>query len=154
MKKQYQDRSPAEATRVDATHLDTDFIALPADLAYWGERAAELLGKKLRAHAVRKRLFAEKFLAYKASTVAGTGKSPSEEICKQMVEVDEEYAEAVDVEIGAIVELARIDAILSAINAKRDALMSLGASARDERRSELNIRDVEANRRATAGQDD
>jgi len=149
-----KDRSPADATRIDVAHLETDFVALPSDLAYWGERYAEALGKKLRARAIRKRLFAERFLALKATTVAGTGKSPSEEICKQMVEVDETYSSALDDEIGYDVELARLDGVLSAINAKRDSLTHLGASARDERRSELNVRDLDANRRATGGQDD
>ena len=148
-----KDRTPADATRIDVAHLDTDFVSLSSDLAYWGEQSASSYGKKLRARALRKRLFAEKFLAIKASTVAGTGRSPSEEVAKQMVEVDEEYAEAVDLEIDAEVVLARHDAICSAINAKRDALQHLGAAARDERRSELNIRDAETNRRAREGQD-
>ena len=148
------DRTPQDATSISTGHLQTDFVALPSDLAYWGERAAEALGKRLRARALRKRLFAEKFLELKQTVVAGTGKSPSEKVCEEMVELDDLYKKAVDVEIDTIVECARLDAVVSAIGAKRDSLTHLGARERDERAAELHIQGKEYDRQAAANQDD
>lgn len=129
----------AQVVQVDSLDVDGHFNRLPADIARWTERYADALGRALRAEARQRRTFAELFLEYKA-TLLENGKNMSEEVAKYKTRCNPKYVEAQDAEIDAEVARVRIEGVLNALRAKKDALVSLGAGMRAEMNANPSIR--------------
>lgn len=108
-----------------------EFVRVPADLAYWGERYAEAVKAFLTAEHERKVCWAKTHLSVK-ELASLKGQKISEKDTEAWVEQTPEYQTAKLVEIEAEAGKAAAKARLDAVSAKKDMTMSLGAHIRSE----------------------
>lgn len=120
-----------ECIQVEPEALRQEFIRIPADLAYWGERFAVAVREHLAAEHHRKVTYAKVHLIVK-QTAADKGQKISEKDTEAWVEQTPEVmaARAAEIEAEGAMQLAR--SRRDAIMAKKDMVVSLGAQARAE----------------------
>jgi hypothetical protein len=138
-----------DSVNVEPEALDEEFIRIAADLAYWNERyarahKAHLLAKldAERAEAVlllevRETALTEWRAAKLASAGAkdkgeSAGREPAGEIVRARMVSDPRYHEVRLAELEAEVERTRLRGVVSALEAKKDMLQSIGAKLRSE----------------------
>lgn len=130
-----------DSTRIDPINVKDEFVRVSADMAYWGEQFAQasrtLQRKKLNYEQVRAALWLEK-----REGASRTGKKPpTVDDIKAMVETADELDEAKGALIDAEYERDRIKAVLEAVRAKKDMLISFGAHVRAEMNGDPVIRE-------------
>lgn len=120
-----------ECIAVEHEALRQEFIRLPADLAYWGERYAVAVRDHLAAEHNRKVTYAKVHLIVKEQA-ALKGQKISEKDTESWVEQTPEViaARAEEIEAEGTMHLAR--SRRDAVAAKKDMIVSLGATARAE----------------------
>lgn len=120
-----------ECLTIEHEALRQEFIRIPADLAYWGERYAIAVGAHLAAEHDRKVIYAKTHLIVK-ETAALKGQKISEKDTESWVEQTPEVmtARTTEIEAEATMHLAR--SRRDALMAKKDMVVSLGAMARSE----------------------
>jgi hypothetical protein len=133
----------AECVYIDQADIGREFIELPAKIAYWGERYAQAVKAYLEAYAERKRVFGELMCdpLLVGDLENDLGKKPTAEQTKGRVLNEDRYKLAVMLEASTEAERERLRSMLNALSAKRDALVSLGASTRIEMQRDPLIRD-------------
>lgn len=111
--------------------LQEEFRRIPADMAYWGERYAEATREALRTYAGRKLAYAEALLRVKGQAKV-TGGKLSEAEAAAHAETDPMYQQAVldevEAEAAKVAAKTRFDAVV----AKKDMIVSIGATQRAE----------------------
>lgn len=120
-----------ESVEITPEALNEEFARIPADMAYWGERYAEATQDALRSYAARKLAHAKAFLQVK-HYAATTGTKITETEATSKVEVDSAYQAAVLAEVEAESAKLLAKTRFEAISAKRDMIISLGATQRAE----------------------
>jgi hypothetical protein len=126
-----QERSIDDCVRIDHSNLDAEFVSLPADLAYWSARYADVYQHFLEKKFVRETVHARLYEAHQARLLSfGNRKAPTIAEIEGQIATDDEYQEAMAAEIAAEASKVRIYGYLDAIRAKRDMLISLGAKER------------------------
>lgn len=140
--------------------LNEEFVSLSAHIAYWAERRARAYRAYLVAKLERERTVSRLRLTVRETleaaveeveeTLAGprpkkNGGAKKRSVTESMVDArvltDPDYLAARQVEIDTEVEEMRIAGVLTALAAKRDALVGLGASLRIEMQHEPAIRE-------------
>lgn len=123
--------------------INEEYTRLTSDVAYWNERYARATETYLLAKAERERT--EGRLLCDAEMVAELGerlgKKPTVDQIKGEILVDPKFEEAKTAEIAAEVERIRCRGAVEALATKRDMLVSLGATLREDMKRELLIRD-------------
>lgn len=118
------------AVTIDQHDLAGEYARVPADLAYWGVLAAESEAAYQRAKDELRRLEGEATLAAQASSFGG--KSPNADRVKALVEQMPQVQDARRAVTRADAVRRRHRAIVDAISAKLQSLVSLGAQLRRE----------------------
>jgi hypothetical protein len=152
------ERYAKEAVDMAPEAMEEEYVRLPADLAYWNERYARalkvFLTTKARSKTMaallkiehRERLF-EEFQAKKEEK----GKSGSGRVTDSMVdaalEQDERWQNMQAQLVDAEVEMVRVKGTAEAVRAKKDMLVSLGASIRAEIEGDPIVRKAHADAR-------
>ncbi len=108
-----------------------EFVRVPADLAYWGERFAEAVKDFLTAEHERKTCYAITRLKIRELAQL-RGEKLTEKDCDAWVEQTPEYTACKLAEITCEAAKFAAKARLDAVSAKRDMCMSLGAHIRAE----------------------
>lgn len=120
-----------ESVGITPEAISEEFIRTPSDMAYWGERYAESVTRALRAYHDRKRAYAEALL-----TVKGLAKANNEKLTEAdaaaKAEVDPSYQAAVVEEAEAEGAKAAAKTRFDAVVAKKDMIVSIGATQRAE----------------------
>lgn len=111
--------------------IQEEFVRVPVDLAYWGERYAEAVKEFLTAEHERKTLYATLRLQVR-ELAASKGEKLTEKDCDAWVEQTPKFQQAKLAEIEAEAAKIAAKARLDAVTAKRDMCMSLGAHIRAE----------------------
>lgn len=120
-----------ERLRLEPLALEEEFIRCPADIAYMGAIHARAIGVQLRAKSAAKRVRGIVFMQCRQKLIKECGKA-TEEMIKAEVEQDLRVQAADSDEITAEVGLAQAKANFTAIVAKKDMLVQMGATARAE----------------------
>jgi hypothetical protein len=134
------DREYAKAcVTLEPLALEEEFVRFAADLASWGEQAAqakrEVGLRKMSAEVVAAQLDGE------ARTALAGDKKPTEASIAAWVQQDPRRVAAEKEVIDAEYHSDRVRAVLDAVRAKRDMLVGLGAAERITREQEPVIRE-------------
>lgn len=128
------DRLVVDAVHIDETRLSEEFAALPAHTA----RASEVY-TRLRERALKAELHVKRVRAAQAGVIraylgskAGGGRV-TEGMVAEMLTLDPTVMEAEDVAVYADTLAAEARGVLSALNRKAEALVTIGANLRQER---------------------
>lgn len=125
-----------EAMRLNPLELEEVFVRLPAEIAWVSAQYAHAIGAHLRAKARAKRLRGLLEIRVREELedagVKGGGKRPTESMVDARVEQLPEWQEAQEEEIAADVAREVARGRLSAIMAKKDSAVQLGAAHRAE----------------------
>jgi hypothetical protein len=123
--------------------IQEEFARVTADIAYWNERYTRGTEQYLRAKALREKT--EGRLSYDKDMIetlsAELGKKPTVDQIKGRILNHAEYEEAKSEEIAAEAERIRCRGAVEAVATKRDMLVSLGATMREELKRDPMIRD-------------
>lgn len=138
----------AECVNMVPEALEEEFCRLPADMAYWAERASAAARDLLVAEREKKRVGARLLLEERDRANDEKPKPTVDEIHAR-VELREEYIEAVDEHIEAEVEAERLKHVVHTIRAKKDMLVSIGMLTQAELRADPSIRDAREAERIT-----
>lgn len=136
MTKKQKEPTPDEYLKscvtIEQADLQGEFVRVSSDLSYWNHRYAESCKRLLLAELARKKLHAALWLENKVDTLGKSGKAPTLDDLKAMVELDINYREAKAEEIEAEVEKEELRGVVEAIRTKKEMLISLGAHIRAE----------------------
>lgn len=121
----------AQAVAIEPTVLNEEFIRLPSDLAYWGGVYADAVAGVYLARARFDSAEAELLVQIKQAMVARAEKVTEVAAHSYLVQ-DSGYKVLREKVDQAEVLKIRASAVLEAIKAKRDMLISLGANMRAE----------------------
>lgn len=151
-------RFAKESVDIEPTAIEEEYVRVPADLAYWGEKYA----RAYEVHAICKQRsktlnallriehrerFHEQFQADKAEkNKSGSGRV-TDSMVESAVEMDERYQGMQAELIEAEVDLVRVKGTLEAVRTKRDMLVSLGAHIRAEMEGDPVVRAAYADAR-------
>ncbi len=124
--------------RINPDVISSEFSKTPSDLYFWNSEYAEAVDKETRAEANRKEIAATVYLELRACKEGG-GKGITEEGIKNSILVDARYKMALELEHTAAAHKLQVMGVVDAVRAKRDLLISLGATMRQER--EMVIKD-------------
>lgn len=140
-----------EKVRVDPHELERMFSELPALIAWASERSARATDRHLKAKAVVKRLRALHWLEAR-NDLQAKGEKPTEKLIDATVDADEDkrLEPFLEEERLAEVEAVRTKGILVSLQAKKDALVSIGANLRAELERDPVIRERAAGGRFRA----
>ncbi len=123
----------------DPSLLQDEFVRLSADLATWNARYAEASEAYLEADTSFDFLAAELSREWRAEFVEG-GTKHTEAGIKERVESDKRYLAARRARNSAEVEKTRMRGMVDAVQAKKDMIVSLGATIRMEMSSNPSLR--------------
>lgn len=129
-----------ECVRIDAHSLQDEYVRLPADYAFWNERYRAALERSLLAEADVKRVYAGLYLSG-GERVMPSGKPATVDWIKARIEDDQDYRQAVAESIYAEADVAHVKGILEAIRTKRDMIIQMGATVRQEMQHDPAVRD-------------
>lgn len=130
-----------DAVSIDPLALNSEFIRLPADIAYWGERYASIFQEYSLLKAKRETLYSQLYVEIGWKIAERTGKKATVAEVEAEVTGDENYLNAKTAEIIAESEKVRLYNALEALRTKRDMLISLGAQIRLEQQNDPIIRE-------------
>lgn len=130
-----------DCVRIEPLALQEEFIRMPADYAYWNEQYRIKLEAHLLAEAERKRVYAGRLLLAGEKVNGATGKPVTVDQAKALAEGDDDYQATVRDSIHAEADMIEARGILEAIRTKRDMLMQIGATTRQEMQHDPAVRD-------------
>lgn len=125
-------------TSIEPLDLQSEYVRVSADLYYWRGKYADTLDEESKAENLRKDIEAEVYLELREAKDSGK-KSGTEEQIKLRMRLDSRVSNARERERQAMVQKARVWGIVESITTKKDMLIGLGASQRQER--DLVLRD-------------
>lgn len=128
-----------ECIEIDRDNVNSEFVRVPSDLAFWNEKYADALGRYLRAERHVKSIKALIEPEVREQLIADNGKTTEPRV-KAAIESDARVRHAYRRFIDADVERTRIFGRIDAIRAKKDSLISLGAQLRSELEGDPSIR--------------
>lgn len=134
------DRKEAKkATDIEPLQIQVDYIRVPGDLAYWGQKYAGALRAAMVAEHERRTTEARVLLGLRGSAKVA-GEKPTVDEVNAHVATHPEVLAALLAEIDAQVAKEQVRAILEAIRGKKEMLVSLGAHLREEMRDDPTVR--------------
>jgi hypothetical protein len=125
------DMDAGKAVRIDDEDLRSEYMTLPMELHQWGTREAEVYEAQQRCKLEFDQAEARLDSVHRALLREDGGKF-TENMVKSAVIQDPEYVEAKLDCIEADAEVKRVKAVVHALNAKMQMLISLGATQRAE----------------------
>ncbi len=134
-------RTIKEAVRIEPLALEEEFVRIPADLAYFGEQYAQAKRTQLVAKHELEREESRLYITIREEAEEAKQK-PTEATIRAKLVTNEEYHDAKMASIEAEVDSIRASNHLTALSAKRDALISLGANLRAEMGGNPSIRNA------------
>lgn len=140
-----------DCVRIEPLALQEEFIRLPADYSYWNEQYRQSLERHLLAKAERERVWAGRYIVESERTHPTTGKPVTVDYAKANIEIDAEYQQTVADSIAAEAAMAHARGVLEAIRTKRECLISLGATQRQELEHDPLVRSRAENERMARG---
>lgn len=140
----------ADSVQIYPEAIQEEYVRLPSDLAYWGQRYTDALRVFLGAKLDMDRTEARVKILCRAELNAKEGKV-TESMVSAAVDQHPDMEKARLALIEAEVEKARLGNVLDAIRAKKDMLVSLGAHVRSEMEHDPLLRDQSRGRAALAG---
>lgn len=130
-----------ESTQVDPNNIQAEYIRLSGDMAYWSGRYAQTYEAFLTADEAADACKAQLTVAERAAPCLLPGeKKPSIEDAKAAVAAHPTYRALKAAAIRAESEKVQFQGIVEAIRAKKDMLISLGATLRQEREDDPVLR--------------
>jgi len=123
-----EDAYAAECVAINPNSLNDEFSRLPADLAYWNSRYAEVYEEYLRAKDISEQTAANAAVVYRGRS---TAKVTVAEVEAHVILDDDCTASRAD-EILAEAKKVKYKGIVDAVLAKKEMLISLGAHVRAE----------------------
>ena len=122
-----------ECTKIEPMALQEEFVRVPADLAFWNGKYANVYQHWLEMKLAREICFAKLWQHHQTQLLINTpkGKATISEV-EAAVFQDAEYIDAKVKEITAEGEKVRLYGIMDSLRSKRDMLISLGAHQRAE----------------------
>lgn len=140
----------ADSVQIYPEAIQEEYVRLPSDLAYWGQRYTDALRAFLTAKVNLDRTEARLKIACRAELEAKNSKV-TESMVSAAVDQHPEMEAARLGHIATEVEKVRLGGVLDAIRAKKDMLVSLGAHVRSEMEHDPLLRDQSRGRAALAG---
>jgi len=125
------DEYSTRATHIDPTNLHEEFVRLSADLAHWNAKYALAHENYLEADLELDRTEAALHIEWR-ERLADEGSKVTEGAVKERVQTDQKYIAARIAKIDAEVERLKSRGVVDSIIAKKDMLISLGATVRKE----------------------
>jgi hypothetical protein len=138
-----------ECVYIEPLQMEAEFTRLPGDFAYWGERYSRASRAFLLAEREEKTVRAKQWLVLRAKMV-GEGQKATEAAVDATVEADPAVQAAYLARLEAEAEKDRLRTVLESIRTKREMLVSLGATIRQEMENDPVIRSRLAARRTDA----
>jgi len=129
-----------QCAEIEPMALEEEYVRVPADLAYWNNRYAEVYKYWLERKLVSSRLAAERKGEIRTLLQATQTKRPTIGEVEDELLMDAGYQQALAKQIAAEAEKVRLHGVLDAIRTKRDMLISLGAHIRAEMQRDPLIR--------------
>jgi hypothetical protein len=129
---------------VDPLAISEELERLPGDLAYWGHQLAGALKASMRAKFAREQVAARLGIELRETAVKKLTVGDVED----RVIAHGDYERAKLEEIDREAERARLQSVIDALKAKRDALMQLAQLARAEMGADVQVRELHRGRRA------
>lgn len=120
-----------QSVAIDPVLVREEYVRLPADLATWNARLVAATERYLEADLVVDRTTARLTIEHRERLLA-CGEKATEAQVKAHVESDERWISARMDRIEAEVEKLRVRGVVDAVLTKRDMLISLGATIRQE----------------------
>lgn len=136
----------ADCVRIEPLALNEEYIRLPSDYAFWAEKYRVALERHLLAKAERERSWS-KFYLHHSATYGPNGKPATVDYIKASIDTESEYVGAVTEAIYAEGDMTKMRNVLEAIRSKREMLVSLGATIRQEMSQDPVVRERERNKR-------
>ena len=133
------DKYLMDCVALEPMALEEEFIRLPADLAYWNNRYAEVYRYWLERKLITAKLSAERKGELRAEMLIDAKRVTISEV-EDALTVDPGYQQAMAKQNAADAEKVRLHGVLDAIRTKRDMLISLGAHMRAEMQRDPLIR--------------
>lgn len=124
-----------EAVSVNRDDLNSEFVRLSADLAYWGEQLAEAEHEYSMAKLASEKLTAEAFVRYKEHLQSTQGRTTDSSV-NAMVTKDHRIVASKTNLLTKTHERNRLKSVVESIRAKKEMIISLGAQMRAEMQSE------------------
>lgn len=123
--------------------LQEEFMRMPADVAYWNERANKALRSYLDAEVARKHTAARLYAEEKARLILGAagGKAPTVGDIESAIECHPDLVVARQLEIETEAEKERLRGVMEALRVKRDMIIQLGSMLRIEMERDPVIRE-------------
>ena len=120
--------------------IQEEYVRLPADLAYWNEQYATAFGAWLNAKVMSKVTHARLYKEHQDRLLcSGKGKVTISEV-ESALDMDERNIDAMLDEADKEAEKVRLAGVCEAIRAKKDMLISLGATIRSEHGGDMIMR--------------
>lgn len=139
-----------QSVRIDPIALEEEYVRLPADIAFWNERYAAVYRLYLERRLIARQVEAELSREHREYlTAANKGRVTVGEVEHEVV-LDPSYQRAKASEAEAEAEVKRLYGILDALRTKRDMLISLGATIRQEKQNDPVLRAQAAEREVRA----
>lgn len=135
-----------DSVLIDPLCITDEYVRLPSDLAYWNQRHSDALKAHLRAKIELDRVEAMVYLEKREGGV--DGKRLTVDGVNAAVAVDPRVLSAREAAVLAEVEKSRLHGVVSAVGAKKDMLVSLGAHVRQEMDGDPVVRAAHAGFRA------
>jgi len=119
--------------RINQLDLNSEFVRVPSDLAYWSDRYADTIEAYGSAKTQRERMYSELYAAYQfdLQTRLGPKGAPSATVDACVLR-DPRYIATKETETKEEANKSRMYGIVDAIRTKRDMLVQLGAQSRSE----------------------
>jgi hypothetical protein len=121
-----------ECVSIDRTDLNNEFCRVSADLAYWGERAAQAERSVGEAEIELEVIKAEAYVFQRNLLDSRLAKRASEDMVTNAVASTSKYRGAKEHLVDCKSVKRRIAGIIESVKTKRDMLVSLGAQLRSE----------------------
>jgi hypothetical protein len=134
------------ALTIEPLALEEEFVRLPGDVAYYGALYADALKDALTAKQAFELIEARLQIETRAS-MAGGEKKPTEKVVEAAVVCNAEYQAAYSRLIVAESEKALARSRVDSLGAKKDMLVSLGATVRQELATSPTVRAQFAHKR-------
>ncbi len=132
---EFEDLLVASVT-IDEHDLAREYYRVATDTAYWCRRLAQLEGDYLRSKTALRQAQAEGFL-FASSELTVAGKKPTQAYLEAYVETMASVKRAHDVYAQVTQDRKEAQGYVDAVAAKRDMLIQVGATRRQEMKSHL-----------------
>jgi hypothetical protein len=132
----------SDSCKIDEFDIQKEYVRLPADLAYWATEYANAFRRWKEAKFANEREQSAAFARAQMDLENEGVKKPTIPATEARMLTDKIWLKAKQNEIILESEKVRLGGILGAIEAKKDMLISLGATQREEMKRDPIIRDA------------